>query len=221
MDQPHADPVLLDRSLQFLQWINRLMYARQVVGHLRRFSRGWTKSRPVRILDIATGSADIPRRIIAWGKHRGFEVQVVGIDLHPRTAELARRQGPCEKLVILRADARALPFAPGSFDYAICSLFLHHLDDDQVVHVLREMDRVATRGIIVADLLRNYRAWLWIRLLTLPLNPMVRHDGPASVAQGFTPGEVQSFCRQAGVEYVHYYRHFGHRFVLAGERIGR
>jgi hypothetical protein len=86
---------------------------------------------------------------------------------------------------------------------------------------MRIMSRLARRGVIVADLLRHYRAYAWISLLTLASGPMVRHDARASVAQAFTKTEVLSLRDRAGLDFVQYYWHLGHRFVLAGEKGGR
>ena len=110
------------------------------------------------------------------------------------------------------------PFAHGSFAYAMSSMFLHHLDENETVRVLREMDRVASRGIIAADLVRNRRAYAWISMFTLMSNPMVRHDARVSVAQAFTRDEVVAMRDRANVGYAQYHKHFGHRFVLAGEK---
>jgi hypothetical protein len=80
------------------------------------------------------------------------------------------------------------------------------------------MARVARRGVIAADLLRHRRAYAWITLFTAFAGPMVRHDARASVAQAFTKGEVLRLRERAGIGFADYHRHFGHRFVLAGER---
>ena len=111
-----------------------------------------------------------------------------------------------------------LPFDQAEFDYALTAMFLHHLDDDDVVRVLSTMSRVARRGIIAADLLRNSRAYAWITLFTLLANPMVKHDARVSVQQAFTEQEVKSLRDRAGIGFAEYYKHFGHRFVLAGEK---
>ena len=89
---------------------------------------------------------------------------------------------------------------------------------DEAVSVLQAMGRVARRGIIAADLLRHRRAYAWITLLTLGSNAMVRHDARVSVRQAFTRDEALRLRDAAGVAFAEYHRHFGHRFVLAGER---
>jgi SAM-dependent methyltransferase len=220
MDEPDIDPALLRRSLGFIRRINALLgYTRATLHHLDRFSRGWRPGERIRIIDLATGSADIPRAILRWADRRGFDVQIVGVDRHPVTAAAAGAGAADPRLRIVQADVFDLPFDPGSFDYALTAMFLHHLDDDAIVEVLRRMDALATRGILVADLLRHYRAYAWITLFTALANPMVRHDAKVSVAQALTKGEVLRLRDRAAIKYVRYYGHFGHRFVLAGQKV--
>lgn len=219
MDAPDADPDDLRRSLAFIRTINRLLgYTRTTIGHLERFSRGWTRGQTVRILDVGTGSGDIPRAILRWAQRKGFDVRIVGVDLHAATARAAADDAGDRRLSIIQGDALRLPFANESFDYVLTAMFLHHLDDAAAVRVLQELSRTARRGIIAADLLRHRRARAWISLFTLFANPMVRHDARVSVAQAFNKEEVLQLREQAGIEYARYYRHFGHRFVLAGEK---
>jgi hypothetical protein len=80
------------------------------------------------------------------------------------------------------------------------------------------MDRLACRGIIAADLLRHRRAYLWIKLLTMFSSPMIRHDASVSVAQALTAPEALALRDRAGISYAALHHHFGHRFVLAGEK---
>jgi 2-polyprenyl-3-methyl-5-hydroxy-6-metoxy-1,4-benzoquinol methylase len=218
MDAPDADADELRHSLGFIRRINwALGYTRATIRHLERFSRSWKRGERIDIIDLATGSADIPRAILRWADRKGFDVHIVGIDRHPVTVRSAE-EGPSDpRLRIVQADVFDLPFAPASFDYALTAMFLHHLDDPEVVAVLRTMGRLARRGVIVADLLRHYRAYAWVSLFTLLSNPMVRHDAKASVGQAFVKTEVLRLRDEAGLNSARYHRHFGHRFVLAGE----
>ncbi len=87
-----------------------------------------------------------------------------------------------------------------------------------MVRVLCELDRVASRGLIVADLLRRRRAYGWITLLTAFSHPIIRHDARASVAQAMRRDEVISLRDRAGLSYLNYAAHRAHRFCLAGEK---
>ena len=220
MDAPDVDAALLADSLRFIRRVNALLrYTRATIAHLERFSRRWRAGQRVAMIDFATGSADVPLAIVAWARRRGFDVRVVGLDLHERTCALARAATAHEpRITIVRGDALDPPFDAGSFDYALTSMFLHHLSDDDAARVLAAMGRVARRGIVAADIVRTARAYAWISLFTLCSNPMVRHDARVSVAQAFTRPEALQLRARAGVGFARYYAHFGHRFVLAGEK---
>lgn len=220
MDDPRADPAEVQRSLKFIRRINILLgYTRATLQHLERFSHSWAPGQQIRVVDLGTGSADIPLAILRWAQRRGFDVRIVGLERHGRTAQMALGSANGNpRLKIIQGDVLNMPLAEGTFDYALTAMFLHHLSDAQAVSVLMAMDRLARRGVIVADLLRNPRAYRWIKLLTALSNPMVRHDAALSVLQAFSKPEAIRLAQSAGLKYVQYYPHFGHRFVLAGQK---
>ena len=222
MDSPDVDPAALENALRFIRGINRFLgYTRTTIRQLQRFSLRWRPGQKIRMIDLATGSADVPLAIVRWAARRGFDMEIVGVDLHEQTCSAAREATRHEpRIRIVRGDVLAeLPFAAGSFDYALTSMFLHHLDEDQIVTVLRAMDRLARRGILAADLLRRRQAYAWISMLTLPCSEILRHDARVSVAQALSKVEVLGLARRANLNYLHFREHFAHRFVLAGEKM--
>ncbi len=220
MDAPDADPALLQDSLVFIRRINVLLrYTRATIAHLDRFTKNWDHDRRLTILDVATGSGDIPVAILEWASRRKISVHVVGIDLHEDTLRAASRMARHPDFCLARADATNLPFETGSFDFVLTNMFLHHLDEHVAVRVLQEMDRVARTGVIAADLLRSRRAYFWISLFTLFSNPMVRHDARVSVSGAFDEVELLTVRDKAGLGYLRPVRHFGHRLVLAGRKL--
>lgn len=219
MDAPDADPIQLQKSLAFIRRINRLLgYTRATLWHLNRFAQSWKSNERIDLIDFATGSADIPRAILRWADRRGFDIHITAIDLHHTTIHQAACGVADQRLSFVQADVLNLPFPDHSFDYALTAMFLHHLSDDQAIAVLRTMNRLSRRGLIAADLLRHRRAYAWITLLTAVANPMVRHDARISVRQAFSKTEVLALRDAAGIDFAKYFRHFGHRFVLAGEK---
>ena len=219
MDEDGVDPDLLNHSLAYIRRVNSLLgYTRATLWHLDQLSQNWKPSQRITMIDLATGSADIPRAILRWADRRGFDVRITGVDRHAITAKAAMVGQSNPRLTIIQADVFDLPFDNGSFDYALTAMFLHHLDDDDVARVLATMGRLSRRGVIISDILRSRRAYAWITLFTLLANPMVKHDARASVAQALSPTEVMVMRDRAGLNFTKYYRHFGHRFVLAGEK---
>jgi 2-polyprenyl-3-methyl-5-hydroxy-6-metoxy-1,4-benzoquinol methylase len=224
MDEPDVAADKLKSSFRFIRWVNRrLGGSKAIIRHLSRWSRTWKKDQTIRILDIATGCADIPLAIAAWAKQAGFNVHITGVDRHATTLALAAEHiaaapEPPSNIQLIAGDALKLPFPPNSFDYCITSMFLHHLTDIEVLTVLRIMDRLATRGIIWNDLSRSHLGYWSARLVTLPLNDIVRFDGPVSVLAGFKKHEVLDIRARLSLDYTQYHRHFWHRFTLAGQK---
>ncbi len=228
MDDPAVDRDQLDRSLRFIRAINRrLGGTAAALGHLRRWSAGWPPGEVIRIIDLGTGSADIPLAIVRWARTGGLRVQVTAIDSHPTTLDLAREYvkgalgaGGHPDIELVRADALSLMdrFDPAAFDYAHAGMFLHHLDDIEVMTVLRVMDRLTTRGVIWNDLVRAPVEAVAVRLLTLGGSAIVRHDALVSVAAGFTRREVLDLAYRVGLQHIDYRRHLFGRFTLVSTK---
>lgn len=225
MDDPAAPRGELDTALRFIRGVNaRLGGSAALVNHLRRWSARWPKDRPVTLLDIGTGSADIPLVAVRWARNAGFDLRVTAVDRHETTLDLARAHVADEPAIeLVRADALSLTdrYEPRSFDYTHAGMFLHHLPDVEVLTALRIMDRLARAGIIWNDLVRSRIASVAIRLLTTGQPEMVKHDARVSVRAGFTPAEVRDTARRLDLTYCRArWGLFTQRFTLAGEKPG-
>jgi hypothetical protein len=225
MDDPDVPKEHLARALGYIRSVNRnIGGVSALLGHLKRWSVNWPRDRPITLLDVATGSADLPLAARRWAEKAGFDLRVTGIDKHALTLEFAREhvQG-ADGIMLQHGDALQLDrdFDAGSFDYVHAGLFLHHLSDDHVAQVLRSMDRIARRGIIWNDLVRDWVASAAIWTLTIGKPRIVRHDARVSVRAGFTRQEALELGQRAGVQYAAYsWETLTRRFTLAGEKPG-
>ena len=217
MDAPHVDAARLHGALRFIQRVNRwLGYSAVTLRHLDNLVRDIPRNRVLRILDVATGSADVPVAINIWAKRSDRRVEVVGLDLHQTTLDFAVTCAP--HVPLIRGDALQLPFDDGAFDIVMTNMFLHHLPTSTAANVLKEMDRVASHGVIAADLLRTAAAHRWATLFTLTADAMVKHDARVSVKQAFTMSEAKALCDQAGLSGASVHKHFAHRFVITKKK---
>jgi ubiquinone/menaquinone biosynthesis C-methylase UbiE len=127
-----------------------------------------------RVLDLCAGLGG-PARFLATRRR----CRVVALELHPgRSAgasRLTRRVGLARDVVVVRADARTLPFAAGAFDACISQEALLHIDDKPTVlagchRVLRPGGRLAFTDWIahprLAELERR-RLHEWMAATTL------------------------------------------------------
>lgn len=223
MDEPGQDPAELGRSLADLRHVNRwLGGSRVVLHHLDRLVA--RHPRPAyRVLDVATGSADIPLKVSAWARRKGIRMEIVATDLHATTLDFARRQAAGDPDVrVEAADALALPYADGAFDFALCSTALHHFDArEDLLRVLGELSRVSAAGGIVNDLRRSRPALAGAYLLAATFwraHPVTRHDGPLSVRRAFTPAELRDLARAAALPGARVHRHEPFRVALVWEK---
>lgn len=200
---------------------------------LERLMRDVPDHAPLVVLDVATGGADIPRAIATWARRHGVHAHVIATDISPQIVRIARyenrepertkNRGPDDSrsadqplVAFAAADGTALPFRSGSVDVALCSFALHHHEPAQAIAMLREMGRVARRGVIVNDLVRwrpAYRAtWLGTRMFSR--SRLTQHDGPLSVLRAYTEGELRALAAHAGLHVLAVEHALGYRVAL-------
>jgi ubiquinone/menaquinone biosynthesis C-methylase UbiE len=170
------------------------------------------------VLDVGAGSGELLRVAAKWARETDRRASFVGLELNERSATaILEESREFPEIGSVRSDAFRLPFTDREFDYAICSLFTHHFRDERVVDLLREMSRVAGRGIFVIDLHRDpvaYYFYTTVGRLFLR-NRLIREDGALSILRSFKPDELERLGRAAGLSNVAIEKHFPSRLVLS------
>jgi SAM-dependent methyltransferase len=231
MDDPGVSREDLDVSLRYIRMVNRrLGGVSALLRHLRAWSREWPRGRPITLLDVATGSADLPVEAVRWARNAGHDLRVTAVDVHPTTLALAREHivasdSPglrlAESIELRELNALKLmdEFKPGSFDYVHAGLFLHHLPEIEVLTVLRIMDRLSRAGLIWNDLVRTQLGSWAITAMTVGTPRIVKHDARVSVRAGFTRREAIDLATRAGLVRPRYeWSVMTHRFTVTSTR---
>ena len=205
MDRPQpVSPELLS-DLSNLRALNRYFGSYRLV---RLFLRRWIRpGDQLRILDLATGSGDIPRLVIEFARKAGGEVEIDAVDLQASTIEIARRlSAGFPEIRYHCADIHHFG-DENSYDIVLFSLALHHFSGDQAVALLRRCRRLSRGKVLVADLCRSWFAKLGVDLLTATVfrEAMTRNDARASVERSFSFQELDHLASEAG------WRDYGHR----------
>jgi SAM-dependent methyltransferase len=210
LDNPDTAPELRERSLRDVGRSNTLLGGtRAVVAELSRLLP--TLDQHATLLDVGSGLADIPAHAVERARRRGLTLSTFAVDEAESLLHASRTRvhaGVC-------ADARQLPFSDGSVDVVTCSQVLHHFPDEEIPGVLRELQRVARRYVVVSDLRRSWVAAVgfWVVSWPLGFHPVTRHDGFTSVLRGFTAGELARHVRLAAGRAPHVRRHPGFRIT--------
>jgi len=204
MDQPDAPPEELIRDLHDLTKLNRFGLGRRLVWEcVRDVIRSNPSQKSWTLLDVATGSADIPRHLVDWARRNHIDLRITATDLHPVTLDFARKQSrEYPEITIEPANLLSLPYAANSFDLVTCSQALHHFGSEDIVIALREMSRIARRVIIISDLYRSKLgcAFVWLAVHLGGGSRFARHDGPASMRNGFKRWELDALAQEAGMQ---------------------
>jgi 2-polyprenyl-3-methyl-5-hydroxy-6-metoxy-1,4-benzoquinol methylase len=184
---------------------------RLTLRHVRDLLAGLPADRPVTVLDVGAGAADIPVALVRWARRSGRGIRVVALDRDGATLKYARGYAAAyPEITLLQGDALALPVRPGSVDVVISAMTLHHLQPQEATRYLAEMDAAARLGWIMNDLVRSRAAHrlVWVLTRLLSRSAMARHDGPLSILRSYRPAEVVALCEKAGlfdVKVVHHH----------------
>jgi ubiquinone/menaquinone biosynthesis C-methylase UbiE len=184
----HASPEEARPNLAELVRINRDFGGHSTIRKL--LSHVVPNGERFTLLDIGAASGDTARML-----QRLYPcASITSLDYSPVNLEAA----PRPKLI---ADAFALPVKSGSFDYVLCSLFLHHFRDEQVVELLRSFYGVARRALFVFDLERHVLSYYFLPLTKwfFDWQRITLHDGPASVRAAFRKDELSALSKRAGI----------------------
>jgi ubiquinone/menaquinone biosynthesis C-methylase UbiE len=172
-------------SLADLRFVNRWFGGTRVMRKLIETVARGVHTRNLTLLDVGSGSGDVPIDASRALARRDIRVDVTLMDRAP--THLPRG------VPAVTGDALALPFGDGSFDLVGCSLFVHHLEPDEVVSFVNTALRVCRHAVLINDLRRS-AVHLAAVYAGMPLyrSRITRHDGPASVRRAYTMDEMRA-----------------------------
>lgn len=205
MDRPQPVSAELERDLENLRQLNRYFGSYAVV---LRFIRRWIQpGDQLRIVDLATGSGDIPRLIVDHARKVGAKVELHALDQQSATLEIAGKLSvDYPEISFVRANI--LEWNPAErYDIVLNSLALHHFTEEDAVRLLRHCHELSGKFVLISDLRRGFLATVGVYLLTALIfrEPMTRTDGRLSAARAFSFAEMHDLARRAG------WKDFGHR----------
>src|SRR5438094_3358095 len=205
MDRPQPVSPELERDLERLRQLNRWFGSYRLV---LRFMRRWFKpGARMRVVDLATGSGDIPRLIIDYARKIGAHVEIDAVDQQPATLQIARTLSAGYPEISYHEANILEPNGIEHYDIALCSLVLHHFSDEDAVNVLRRCRRWSKRFVLVSDLRRGFLLQAGVHVLTAVIfrEPMTRFDARLSAQRAFSFAEMCQLATQSG------WKNFGHK----------
>ncbi|MGC1481753.1 MAG: methyltransferase domain-containing protein [Chthoniobacterales bacterium] len=223
MDVPQPDSPALRRDLTNLATLNRLFGSYSLIlRHIQPWLHAAPLDRPIRLLDFATASGDIPRLLVDAARSRGINLQIDAIDQQASTIAIARELS-ADYPEITYHEGDILTFGTGeTWDIVHCSLAIHHFSEPDAITVLRQVRELSSRHALAADLRRSPLGTFGVDLLTAVWmrEPMTRNDARASVRRAFTFEEMAALARSAGWTDYHHERNYAFRQSLRLTHVG-
>ncbi len=225
MDQPDLEIQSHEQALRGLRRINRFSRAAAIMGGpIQQLARDYVASdsrQSLRILDLASGAGDLPIALSEQARRRQWPLTIAGCDKSPAAIEFARDNARQHQSAVSFFQRDLMDQGiPEGYDIITCSLFLHHLEESQVIGLLQQMRDRARQMIVVSDLRRSYAGYLlaWAATRLLTRSPVVHIDGPLSVRAAFSIPEMHDMARQAGLDGVRLTRKWPFRFLMTWQR---
>lgn len=221
MDQPELAPARHHAALAGLARINMFSGSVGILWPPLAALAEQISGRPLRVLDLASGGGDVTLGLWRKARRAGVAVCIDGWDRSATAVEFATEQA-CRAgsdVRFFQADVLRDPL-PDRYDAIICSLFLHHLADDEAEELLRRAGHAAQRLLLVNDLIRCRTGLLLAHLagLLLTRSYVVRTDAPRSVRAAFTQAEAAELARRAGLDGATVTPRWPCRFLLSWGR---
>jgi 2-polyprenyl-3-methyl-5-hydroxy-6-metoxy-1,4-benzoquinol methylase len=208
LDDSTTPAAELERGARDLAALNRHFGGHRLV---RRFLKRWLNpSRCYRILDLCTGSADVPRAMVEWARQREITLRIDAMDANAAMLEIAKkRSSDFPEIHFVKGDA--LRDAPGEgYDLVHCALALHHFSDADATRLLARCAKLSNRWVLVSDLERHPLISAAISIATgiLCAGDAAKRDGQLSARHAFSFREMRALAQAAG------WQHFGHARCL-------
>jgi len=205
MDRSQPVSIELERDLERLRQLNRWFGSYRLVSC---FMRRWIMpGARMRVVDLATGSGDIPRLLVDYARKIGAQIEIDAIDHQAATVKIARSLSAEYPEISYHVANILESDCPQGYDIAVCSLVLHHFSDDNAVKLLRRCRELSKRFVLVSDLRRGFLLLAGVYMLTALIfrEPMTRFDARLSAERAFSFGEMRELAIQAG------WKNFGHK----------
>ncbi len=190
LDSDSGTPREVEDSLADLRMFNRRFGGVRSMAALLREVAARCGLKEIDWLDVAGGAGDVAVLVRESLARRGIAARPVVLD---RALTHLTAAGPS-----VCGDALALPFRDHSFDVVGSSLFVHHLEPEQLPRFAAEALRVARHAFVINDLIRH-PLHLALALAGRPIyrSRLTRHDAPASVRRAYTVDEICQMLQAA------------------------
>ena len=204
MDDFTIEGVVFRDTLDKLEIINRFLGGNKLTIHgLKKLLENQSKNKTITIVDLGCGHGDILRDVAEFGRKKNYSFKLIGIDANFAAIEYARELSKeYSELSFEMIDIFSEDFKKQSYDIVLCTLFLHHFKNEELISFLKSTIKKATIGVVINDLHRHKLAYYLFKLIGFFIkNKMIREDGLISILRAFNRKDLENISIQMKVQF--------------------
>jgi len=195
-DLDMSGDILID-SLDKIATINQFLGGNQLtINGVMQLLDGYPKDKTISIVDLGCGNGDMLRALSKIAKSNGYTFDLLGIDANQATIDYAiELSKDYDDISYIKQDVLSPEFQTIEYDIALCTLFLHHFEDDIAFNLIENLEQKSKIGVIVNDLHRHPMAYYLFQLITIFVgNHMMKEDGKLSIRKAFKRQDFERFA---------------------------
>ncbi len=205
MDDLSDNSPSLHRALKELDIINKWLGGNAITLKAVQKELQKNPSHHFTFADLGCGSGEMLIRIAKWARKNDIRVKLIGFDANPHVIAYAKAH--CKAYPEIHFYAENIleeGFRSRRFDVLLCTLFLHHFKENQLIPLLAQFKEQA-KVTIINDLHRHWFAYYSIQWITkfFSKSPMVQNDACLSVWRAFKKQEWEKILHEAKISNYH------------------
>ncbi len=191
----------LQRLLTDLRKVNSLLGGVAItMNGIEKLVQDIPVDQEITILDIGCGDGEMLRECARFGNRTGRKFKLIGLDANDHILSIARDRSVDDSTIsfqqcnVFSEEKNQIP----QCDIALCTLFLHHFDDKEIVTLLQRILLRTKVGVVINDLHRSRFAFELFKVFSAIFlkTKTAKYDGLVSVASGFKKKEIKRLEKQ-------------------------
>lgn len=203
MDDFSMKGELMRDTLDKLGSINKWLGGNSItIDGINQLLKAQSKDKIYTIIDLGCGHGDILRLVGDFGRKKGYNFKLIGIDANQDAIDYANELSVNYPEVSFRnEDIFSEAFQQKEYDIVLATLFLHHFNDEEIQALLSNLSNKASIGIVVNDLQRSEIAYGLFKLLGIVItNYMIKQDGLTSILRSFKREDLKRISKKLNLK---------------------
>ncbi len=210
----------LERLLRDLKVVNTWLGGNRItLQGIKKLIRSTSIDNTLTIVDLGCGDGEMLRQIAGMRFMTDRKIHLIGVDANENILDQARlKSADYNNITYQRLNVLNSMDSLPEFDIALCTLFLHHFQDAEIVQIMEIITKEAKVGVVVNDLHRSKWAFQLFKIFSgLAIKTKIaKHDGLVSIARAFKKQELINYSKNiSGSHFIRWRWAFRYQWIIS------